>query len=240
MNSQSRFVEWFDDNLIPKTEDIPQDVPPGAYVIVDVLFFSTTAVEILANGAEYIYMTEQRGDEIEYQQDNPRALIGGDRTEDFEPVDGYDFFNSPSYVNSVDLEGRPVAMTSSNAGRTINRLTGHDVDVYIAGPQNARATANHLREKDQEIYPVCAGTRGEVNIEDKIGAALFGRELHESPISRVEEEIYQWMITVAKGEDYADKHPVRREDIDEYSTSFNSRDLVVELEGRRLTAREQQ
>ncbi len=42
---------------------IPDDPDPGNYVVVDVAQFSTTVPELFANGAEYIYITEERGNE---------------------------------------------------------------------------------------------------------------------------------------------------------------------------------
>jgi 2-phosphosulfolactate phosphatase len=96
-----------DERLIERCEEIPADPPAGDYVVVDTIHFSNTVVELLGNGAEHVHVTERRGDEFDYRADNPAALIDGGSTDDYEPAEGYDFFNSPSYVQDLGVAGRP-------------------------------------------------------------------------------------------------------------------------------------
>ena len=223
------------DRFIPRCEDIPRSPPRGAYVVVDTLYFSTTVVELLGNGAEYVHVSERRGDELGYKRAHPEALIGGDRRVDFQPADGYDFFNSPSYVQSLDLDGRPAAMTSTNGGRAVDVLRGTEgVTVYVGGPTNATALSRHLATTDEPTYLVSAGSRGYVAAEDHIGSTVIGRRLADEPIAPVDHDRFRRGIELAKGRQYKYSHPTRRRDIERYATQFDSRSVVPRLEGDRL------
>lgn len=223
---------------VERREDLPADPPPGDYVVVDVMHFSTTVVELLANGASCVHVPNERGGERDFRRDNPEALIGGPRTPDYEPPAGYDFFNSPSYVQSVPVEGRPTSMTSKNGGRTVAELrtAGDGVEVFIGTTTNARAVAQHLRSRDRPTTIVSAGTLGDRATEDLIGAVLVGRHLDGVPPTPAERRLFTEHLRVARGPDYLDKHPVRRRDVQEYDTAFDSRSIVPVLDGDRIVS----
>ncbi|MFB6155136.1 MAG: 2-phosphosulfolactate phosphatase [Haloferacaceae archaeon] len=223
------------DRHVARKEEIPTDPDPGNYVVVDVMHFSTTVVELLENGAEYVHVTDERGDEFDFRDDNPGARIGGGSTDDYEPTDGYDFFNSPSYVQRVDVAGRPVSMTSTNGGQAVVALRdAPGVDVYVGTTTNAAALARHLRGTDRPTYLVSAGSGGEEAIEDHLGAALVARYLDGAALLDVEETIYRGVLEVAKGHDYVDSHERRRRDVRDYVLALNERAVVPRLDGDRL------
>nr|WP_228546105.1 2-phosphosulfolactate phosphatase [Halegenticoccus tardaugens] len=216
---------------------MPASPAPGNYVVVDVTHFSTTVVELLTNGAAYVHVTDERGDEFAFKEDHPDCLIGGGSSADYTPTEGYDFFNSPSYVRSLDVDGRPVAMTSTNGGGTVAdlRTVGVDgVEVYVGGTTNADAVAAHLRESDAPTYVVACGSKGKPSPEDLVGAVLIGRYLEDSPPSDAEIDAYRGIIYAAKGRKYATKAEIRRRDLREHSTTVNSRTAVPKLVGRKL------
>lgn len=223
------------DRFIPRCEEIPDSPPAGNYVVIDVLYFSTTVVELLENGADFIHVTEQRGDELDYKRDNPEARIGGDRMTNFEPADGYDFFNSPSYVQSLDVADRPVAMTSTNGGRAVDRLRATDgVSVYVGAATNAAALADHLDTEPDPTYLVSAGSTGFIAHEDHIGATIIGRRLADEPIPDHDVDRFRRGIELGKGRQYKYSHPTRRTDVEEYATAIDSRSAVPRLDGDRL------
>lgn len=220
---------------IEQRERIPDDPDPGNYVVIDVMHFSATVVELFANGAEYIHVTEERGNEFAFKEDNPNAKIGGGSTEDYEPTEGYDFFNSPSYVQSVDVSGHPVSMTSTNGGAALVDLReSDDVDVYVGSTTNAAALADHLQDENGPTYLVSAGSSGGVATEDHIGAALIGRYLEGVPVPEMEIDLLCELLEVAKGPNYVDSHERRRRDVLGYTTAINSRSVVPKLDGEKL------
>ncbi|WP_435334960.1 2-phosphosulfolactate phosphatase [Haloarchaeobius sp. TZWWS8] len=233
-----RIADWDDfltNRLVERLEDLPADPRPGNYVVVDVMHFSTTVVELLANGAEYVHITEERGDEFAFRESNPDAVIGGETMPGYEPADGFDFFNSPSYVQSLDLNDRPVAMTSSNGGRAVDALLdAPDTTVYVGSTTNAAALGRHLQDSDDQTYLVAAGKDGEPATEDTIGAMLVARHLAELPPAPIEAELWREQLEYAKGPNYPDKHEVRSKDVREFAMALSSREVVPRLDGRRI------
>mgnify|MGYP006274018345 FL=1 len=231
-------METLASRVIERCEEIPDDPTPGNYVVIDVIFFSTTVVELFENGAASLHVVDEKPQTLEHKADNPDVCAGGNRTEDFQAAGDYDFFNSPSFVQTLDVQDRPVYMTSTNGGRAVNALLSNDaddaddVDVFIGSTTNAQALAGHLRERDDRpTYLVSSGTRGDVATEDHVGATLIGRHLEGHPPTNVEREVFRQHLPTAKGEDYLDDaHPTRRRDLTEYITAFDERTAVPKLE----------
>ncbi|KAA9396469.1 2-phosphosulfolactate phosphatase [Haloarcula sp. CBA1130] len=225
------------ETMIPGRAQIPKDPDPGNYVVVDIAQFSTTVPELFANGAAYIYITEERGNEPEFKAENPDTKIGGSSGPNYRGEDGYDFFNSPSFVQDVDVDGRPTAMTSTNGGNAVTDLRlagGEDVDIYVGGLTNGKAVADHLADDDRETYFVAAGSKGKPSPEDLVGALYIARYLHGKPLTPEQREVYREVVQFGKGPKYEQKPPIKRRDLYEYTLNFDSRDVVPKLDGQRL------
>ena len=229
-----------DARLIERCEAIPDRPDPGDYVVIDAIHFSNTVIELLANGADHVHVTDERGQEFAYRDSNPRALVGGGSTADYEPEAGYDFFNSPSYVQRLDVDGRPVSMTSSNGGRAVATLRargGGDVTVFVGSTMNARAIAEYLRDRDRPTYLVSSGSGGEFAIEDHVAATLVSRYLDGVPVADTELDLFRRQVKRAKGADYVDQHEIRRRDVVDYAMDVNSRSVIPKLVGDALVDR---
>jgi 2-phosphosulfolactate phosphatase len=223
--------------MIPARAQIPEDPTPGNYVVVDVAQFSTTVPELFANGATYVHVTEDRGDELAFKEANPRAKIGGGSGPNYRGEPGYDFFNSPSFVQGVDVAGRPTAMTSTNGGNAVTDLRsagGDEVDVYVGGLTNGVALADHLREQDAETYFVAAGSNGKPSPEDVAGALFIARHLLGDPPTDRELAVYHEMVAFSKGPKYERRPQIKRTDLYEYALAVDSRDVVPKLDGQKL------
>jgi len=226
-----------DARLIERCEAIPDRPSPGDYVVIDVIHFSNTVIELLANGAERVHVTDERGEELDYRESNPEALIGGSSTDEYDPEPGYDFFNSPSYVQRLDLEGRPTSMTSSNGGRAVATLRargGDDVEIFVGSTMNAAALGEYLRGRDRPTYLVSSGSKGDLAMEDHVGATLISRHIDGVPVADTERDIFSRQVERAKGSDYVESHEIRRRDVLEYATDFDSRSVVPKLVGDSL------
>jgi 2-phosphosulfolactate phosphatase len=237
MATISRDVGSFRQRLIEGRDHLPRIPDSGDYVVIDVTHFSTTVAELLGMGADFVHVTDERGDEFAFRESHPEALIGGGKTDDYEPHEGYDFFNSPSYVQDLPVDGRPASMTSTNGGTAVARLRrrgDEGVEVFVGGYSNARAVAEHLRDRERPTYLVCCGSDGESTMDDLLGAVLIDRYLRDQPPSEAEREHFAAMLETSKGPDYADKHETRQRDLHRYATAVDSRDVVPVLEGDRL------
>jgi len=227
----------FEERLVDGRDQLPGVPPAGDYVVVDVTHFSTTVAELLGNGASYVHVTDERGDEFAFRERNPDALIGGGKTDDYEPTEGYDFFNSPSYVQDLDVEGRPTSMTSKNGGTAVARLRrrgNDDVTVFVGGYTNAAALASHLRERDRPVYIVSCGSGGEPTTDDHLGAVVVDRYLRGRPPSDAERDHFAALLRASKGPGYTEKHETRRRDLETYATAIDSRSVVPKLVDDRL------
>lgn len=225
------------DRMLPARPYIPDDPAPGNYVVVDVAQFSTTVPELFANGATYIHITENRGDEPAFKQKNPEARIGGSSGPDYQGEPGYDFFNSPSFVQDVDIDGRPTAMTSTNGGNAVTDLrlaSGDDVTVYVGGFTNGKAVAEHLRKQSDPTYFVAAGSGGKPSPEDVAGATYIAHHLNEDSPTDRERAVYREIVEYSKGAKYEQKPQIKRTDLYEYALNFDSREVVPKLKGQKL------
>lgn len=222
----------------PTRHAVPESPPDGDYVVVDVTHFSTTVVELLERGADYVHVTDERGDEPAFKEANPEARIGGSSTDTYDPEPGYDFFNSPSAVHDVDVAGRPVAMTSTNGGQAVTdiRDAPGEQTVYVGTTTNAAALGRHLAARDRPLRLVAAGSKGAPSIPDTIGAILVGRYAVGDAPSAEECEALRELLQVSKGAKYRAKPTeVRTRDLVEFTSAIDSRDAVPRLEGTRLT-----
>lgn len=220
---------------VERCEDLPEDLPSGDYVVIDVMFFSTTAVELFADGLASLTVVDEKSETLAFREEHPDALAGGDHDPDYDAVGDYDFHNSPTFVRDLDVAGRPAAMTSTNGGRAVNRLVDHDADgrgdvsVYLGSTTNAAALGDHLRP-ERDTYLVSAGYEGDIAVEDHIGAIRIGRQVADVALTNAEETVFRRHLPTAKGDEYrASAHPTRRADLDDRITDFDAHDVVPKL-----------
>ncbi|HLO61682.1 MAG TPA: 2-phosphosulfolactate phosphatase [Azonexus sp.] len=112
-------------------------------VVIDVLRSFTTAAVALANGARAVYPVEGIAATLAWLAQTPDvvsvgAVGGGD------PIDGFDFGNSPWQLMPVDLTGKNVVMTTAAGVRGLQRFR-QARRLYAASLVCARATANAIR-----------------------------------------------------------------------------------------------
>jgi len=220
--------------VYPTRESLPQNPPAGTYVVVDVMYFSTTVVELLAGGASCVHVPLAGSDPTAFKRVNPEAHVGGEGTGDGRPLARYDFFNSLSDTRRLDLAGRPVSMTSDNGGRTVADLRTTDgCTVLVGSTTNAAAVGSALRRADGPLALVCAGSGGAHAPEDHLGARLIAHHATGHGVDSATREAFRDRLTELRGP--LDSLPrVRQRDILEYVAAIDSRSIVPELDGDRL------
>lgn len=226
-----------DVEIYHRVEDIPDELPDAVYVVVDVLYFSSTVVELLNEGAEYVHVTETRGDELQLQAENPEFVIGGGTEPGYVPEEEYDYFNSPSFIWSIDVDGRPAAMTSTNGGRAINTLLereGGKYPIYLATTTNAEAVGRHIRENEDSkpVKIVACGSKGIPASEDYIGAIHTAAAINNESVPAEKITSHKAVVRNAKGS-YVGREGLRQTDAD-YVARFGFRSVIPTVDGRRI------
>ena len=133
-----------------------QPAASDTVVVIDTLRSFTTAAVALAIGARAVYPVEGIAGAISLLGDLPGAVsigaIGGG-----DPVEGFDFGNSPSQLQRADLRGKDVVMTTAAGVRGLQRFQ-RARRLYAASLVCARATAEAIRaEGADEVCFVITG-----------------------------------------------------------------------------------
>ena len=156
---------------------LPDLVPPnrlrgGVAVVIDVLRACTTAIQALASGCCAILPVAEV-DQARRLADGMRAgktLLAGERGG--RPIDGFDLGNSPSEFTADVCGGTSVVMTTSNGTRAMVRAAEAD-RVLLAGFANFSAVCDQLLREGRPIHLICAGTDGEITIDDCVLAGAL-------------------------------------------------------------------
>lgn len=151
----------------------------GLTVIIDVFRAFSVACYVIENGAEEIYPVGDIETAYRLKKDHPDYILMGERGGRIQ--EGFDYGNSPTQIQHIDLTGKSVVHTTSagtqgivNAVNAEERITGSFV--------NIQAIIDYIRKKNpQKVSLVCMGWEGqELADEDTLCAeyiknALEGR-----------------------------------------------------------------
>ncbi|HEU0292270.1 MAG TPA: 2-phosphosulfolactate phosphatase [Anaerolineales bacterium] len=114
----------------------------GAVVVIDVIRAFTNAAYAFSRGAREIFPVSTVEEALQFKAETPNCLacgeVGG------LPPDGFDFGNSPTQTNQLDLSGR-IIVQRTGAGtqgivRSVNAATMLAASLVVAN-----ATAHHIQ-----------------------------------------------------------------------------------------------
>jgi 2-phosphosulfolactate phosphatase len=156
---------------------LPQLAPPGRLadgvaVVVDVLRATTTIVHALAAGCIAVCPCA----EVEEARDLAggmrvgRVLLGGERGG--RPLPGFDLGNSPREYTAALCKGNTLVLTTTNGTRALLRAV-EAPRVVVAAFVNYSAICEQLRQEMRPVHIVCAGSEGEVALEDTLLAGAL-------------------------------------------------------------------
>lgn len=217
-------------SLWEKKEDIPEILPEAQYVIIDTIYFSTTALEALNNGFKRLWVVET-DDQVDSISTEKGIAAAGESNNGYELPDNYDFFNSPTSVHQAETNSNEAVMTSYNGAKaafwTAEAAKG-DSKIILGSTTNAKAVAKKL-DKDKPIHIMSAGSKEISSAEDHIAAYLISRYYNGNPCSDDEIEVISDLLEITKFLMYEDIPEIRRKDIDNYVKKINSVDKAPEL-----------
>jgi 2-phosphosulfolactate phosphatase len=150
----------------------PERLASGLAVVVDVLRATTTIVHALAAGSICVRpcLEVDEAKEIAGELADGRVLLGGER--EGMPLAGFDLGNSPREYSCKRCKGTTVVLTTSNGTRAlVHAALAHRT--LVAGFVNYSAICEQLLVAGPPIHILCAGTDGEVSLEDTLLAGAL-------------------------------------------------------------------
>jgi 2-phosphosulfolactate phosphatase len=150
----------------------PGRLQGGVAVVIDVLRASTTVVHALAAGCTCVRPCLEVN-EARALADSMRAgrvLLAGER--DGAPLAGFDLGNSPGEFTPQVCKGKTLVLTTSNGTHALLRAAEAE-RVLVAAFVNYSAVCEQLRQETRPIHLLCAGTAGQVTLEDTVLAGAM-------------------------------------------------------------------
>ncbi len=170
-------------HLLPELA-APDRLRGGVAVVIDVLRATTTMVHALAAGCTSILPCAEL-DEAHELADGlrvGRGLLGGERSGVKPP--GFDLGNSPSEYTAERCRDCTLVLTTTNGTRALLRAAAAE-RVLVAALVNFSAVCEQLRDEARPLHIVCAGTKGQVTLEDTLLAGAFVEFLAEAGVARL-------------------------------------------------------
>jgi 2-phosphosulfolactate phosphatase len=162
----------------------PAHLDSRAVVVFDVLRATTSMTAALAAGVEEIRVfpdLEYARRAAQHHTAGPRILCG---EENCLPPPGFDLGNSPGAFNRQAHRGAVAYMSTTNGTRAIIAAAGAAV-VFVGALVNAQAVASALLDTGLDATLLCAGTNGQVAMEDLLGAGAVLDAMARAESSRV-------------------------------------------------------
>jgi 2-phosphosulfolactate phosphatase len=160
----------------------PADVAGRTVVVFDVLRATTTITAALAAGVAEVRVFEH----IEAARDaaaqfNAAKVLCGELN--CLPPPGFDLGNSPRQWAGRLFAGRTAFMCTTNGTRAIAAAARlQPAALLVGGLINARSLAAAVSATGNNVTLLCAGTAGEISLEDVLGAGAVIDELGGHPV----------------------------------------------------------
>jgi len=149
----------------------------GTAVIIDVFRAFTVEAYLMRNGAARVIPVGDKELAYAYKREHPDAILVGERLGRILP--GFDFGNSPSQLEHVDLTGKTVIHTTSAGTQGIANAV-HADEILTGSLVNAGAIAKYLQKTGAEqVSLVCMGLNAEAQTEEDNLCAEYIKSLLE-------------------------------------------------------------
>lgn len=148
------------------------EVKHKVVVVVDILRATSCMTTGLAHGIKSIKPFAN----LEECREMKTAgyYIAGERNG--QKLDDFDLGNSPFDYMQDDLQGKNVAVTTTNGTVAIEKASGAS-QIIIGSFLNLSAVSNYLKEQNLDVLILCAGWKGKVNMEDSLFAGALVERL---------------------------------------------------------------
>ncbi|QDU47130.1 putative 2-phosphosulfolactate phosphatase [Symmachiella dynata] len=165
----------FSVHLLPQMLD--QDLLTGSVaVVIDLLRASTTITTALDVGAEAVVpcATVDAARQLATQLADKEILLGGERQGTM--IAGFDLDNSPAKYTAERIAGKTIIFTTTNGTAAIDAVAAAE-RIVIGCFANLNALLDVLIRDGRPVRFICAGTNGEVTVEDALCAGAIATAL---------------------------------------------------------------
>ena len=142
-------------------------------VAIDILRATSSICVALQYGALSVVPVMTIEESYAYKQKG--FLIGAERQGSM--VEGFDLGNSPFSYMDEKIQGRHIALTTTNGTQAINLAQKHADRVVAGSFLNIDVLANWLIEQNKNVICLCAGWKNTFNLEDTLFAGALTQKL---------------------------------------------------------------
>ena len=201
----------------------------GLTVIIDVFRAFSLECYLYAMGAREIRPVGRIEEAFAWKNEDPECLLAGERGGKM--CEGFDFGNSPSAAEKIDVRGKRIIHTTSAGTQGIVNAV-HAEEIIGGALVNARAVAAYIKRRNPEkVSLVCMGNGGvRPAAEDELCAEYIRALLLGEEIPDFDERVQH--LRIQGGEHFFD--PERQEIFPEADfwrcIEYDKFDFVVRIE----------
>ncbi len=200
----------------------------GLTVIIDVFRAFTVETYLMRNNARRIYPVGDMQIALDYKAQHPKdTILCGERNGIM--IQGFDFGNSPSQLENVDLTGKTVIHTTSAGTQGIANAI-HADEVITGSLVNAAAIAEYIKRQNPEtVSLVCMGLNAKSQTEEDNLCAYYIKSLLEGdPIPDMDKQMDDLRHT-SGAKFFDESHPEFPQQDFFLSTALNTCNFVLRL-----------
>lgn len=155
-----------------------RDLSNTRCVVFDILRATTTMLTALANGAAAMIPVAEIPEGLALRAQDPELLLAGERggfriSRELTGGIDFDFGNSPREFLKQKVQGRRIAITTTNGTRAL-RACAHAIEAQVGAFLNLSALAQSLERGELlNLLILCAGTAEEASLEDTLAAGAL-------------------------------------------------------------------
>ncbi|WP_371369641.1 putative 2-phosphosulfolactate phosphatase [Sporomusa rhizae] len=145
-----------------------------AAVVIDAFRATTSIATACANGCKRIIPVKTVEEALQIKNKYPEVFLAGEREGLLIP--GFNLGNSPYEYTREQIADKTLVMTTTNGTLALTKAASLP-RVYVAAFVNAAAVTNALRQQQENIVILCAGSEGRFSLEDTLCAGLLAERL---------------------------------------------------------------
>jgi 2-phosphosulfolactate phosphatase len=150
-------------------------------VAVDVFRSSSTIITALSNGAKSVTPFTNLSKAIRAHRGARQDTILAGERKGITPTH-FDYNISPFEMRRENVSGKTVLYSSSNLTRVLGKISKRH-QILLGGILNARAVANYLQARHENVAIVPCGTKLGTAVEDLVGAGAIAASIKDADFS---------------------------------------------------------